>query len=43
MDETSPDTPSPAEQARRKAWFDGYTARLNARPRQLPLELTHHD
>lgn len=37
MSEASKDTPSPEEHARRLAWFDEYTARLNARPRDLPL------
>jgi hypothetical protein len=37
MGNSSNDTPSPEEHARRLAWFDEYTARLNARPRDLPL------
>jgi hypothetical protein len=37
MGDDSPASPSPEELARRKAWFDEYTARLNARPRDLPL------
>jgi hypothetical protein len=37
MGEASNDIPSPEEHARRLAWFDEYTARLNARPRDLPL------
>jgi hypothetical protein len=37
MSEASKDIPSPEEHARWLAWFDEYTARLNARPRDLPL------
>jgi hypothetical protein len=37
MGEASKDLPSPEEHARRLAWFEEYTARLNARPRDLPL------
>lgn len=37
MDETSEDFPSPDEKARREAWFDEYTTRLNARAHDLPL------
>ena len=37
MGEDSKDTPSPEEHARRLSWFEEYTARLNARPRDLPL------
>src|SRR2546430_2312143 len=37
MSEGSKDNPSSEEHARRLAWFDEYTARLNARPRDLPL------
>ena len=37
MSEASKDIPSPAEHARRLAWFDEYTARVNARPRDLPV------
>jgi len=35
--DASKDIPSPEEHARRPVWFDEYTARLNARPRDLPL------
>lgn len=37
MGETPKETPSPEERARRLAWFDEYTARVNARPSNLPL------
>jgi hypothetical protein len=37
MSEASKDTSSPDEYARRLAWSDEYTARVNARPRDLPL------
>jgi hypothetical protein len=37
MVDSSNDNPSPEEYSRRLAWFDEYTARLNARPRDLPL------
>jgi Cysteine-rich CPCC len=37
MSEASKKIPSPEEHARQLAWFDEYTARLNARPRDLPL------
>ena len=37
MDEASKDNPSSDELARRRAWFEAYTARVNARPRDLPL------
>lgn len=37
MGKASKDIPSPEEHARRLAWFDEYTSRLNARPRDLPL------
>src|SRR5688572_16464825 len=33
----SSNTPSPDEQGRRHAWFEEYTARLDAQPRDLPL------
>ena len=37
MGDDSPASPSPGELARREAWFDEYAARVNARPRDLPL------
>jgi hypothetical protein len=37
MSEGSKEIPSPEEHARRLAWFDEYTARLNSQPRDLPL------
>jgi hypothetical protein len=37
MGEALPDGPLPEELARREAWFDEYAARVNARPRDLPL------
>ena len=38
MSEASKDNPSPEEHSRRLAWFDEYTARVNARQRRdLPL------
>ena len=37
MGEASNDIPSPEEQARRQTWLDECTARVNARPRDLPL------
>src|SRR5262245_25258771 len=37
MSDASSNPPSPEELARRLAWFDEYTVRINARPRDLPL------
>ena len=37
MGEGSKDIPSPDEDARWLGWFDEYTARVNARPRDWPL------
>jgi hypothetical protein len=37
MGEASKHLPSPDEHARRLAWFDEYTTRVNARSRDLPL------
>ena len=37
MAETPPGAPSPEELARRVAWFDEYTARLDSQPAGLPL------
>lgn len=37
MGEASKDIPSPDDHARWLTWFDEYTARLNARPCDLPL------
>lgn len=37
MNEPANGIPTPDEHARRLAWFDEYSARLNAGPRDLPL------
>ena len=37
MDDASKDNPSSEELARRRAWFEAYTARVNDRPLDLPL------
>jgi hypothetical protein len=37
MSEASKENPTAEELGRRHAWFDEYAARLNARPRNLPL------
>jgi hypothetical protein len=37
MGNDSPASPSPEELAGREAWFDEYSARVNARPCDLPL------
>ena len=37
MGDGARDIPSPEAHARRLAWFDEYTVRLNARPRDLPV------
>lgn len=37
MDEASKNIPTPEEHARRLAWFDEYTAQVNARSHDLPL------
>ena len=37
MGEAADDIPTPEELARRAAWFNAYTARLNSQPTDLPL------
>lgn len=37
MGHDSSDSPSPEELAHRELWIDEYAARVNARPRDLPL------
>ena len=37
MGEAANDSPTPEELARRAAWFDAYTARINSQPTDLPL------
>ena len=38
MGEAAEDIPSPEENARRLAWFDEYTSRLDSQPPALPLQ-----
>ncbi|HEV8111611.1 MAG TPA: CPCC family cysteine-rich protein [Planctomycetota bacterium] len=37
MAEVPTDNPSPDEVARRRAWFEDYTSRLDGQPSELPL------